>query len=39
MGTTFQAVEAAETAFVTGELERLLGRSPEDFEVTLTSML
>ncbi|KAL8994024.1 MAG: hypothetical protein Q9169_005903 [Polycauliona sp. 2 TL-2023] len=37
--TSFQAIEGGETAFVTGELEELLGREPEGFEITLRGMM
>ena len=37
--TSFQAIKAGETAVVTDELERLLGRKPEDFETTLRGMM
>ncbi|QIX00222.1 hypothetical protein AMS68_005739 [Peltaster fructicola] len=37
--TVFQAVRDGETAVVTSELERLLGRAAEDFETTAKRML
>ena len=36
--TAFEAVREGETAAVSGELERLLGRKPEGFEVTVRAM-
>ncbi len=36
--TAFEAVRRGETAVVTGELERLLGRVPEGFEETVTAL-
>jgi uncharacterized protein YbjT (DUF2867 family) len=37
--TVFEAVRNGETAVVNGELERLLGRTPESFETTVKRML
>lgn len=36
--TSFEAIRRGETAVVTGELEKLLGRRPEHIETTLKSM-
>ena len=37
--TSFAAVKAGETAVVSGELEKLLGRKPEGFEETVRAMV
>ena len=37
--TSFEAVKAGETAVVSGELEKLLGRKPEGFEETVRAMV
>ena len=37
--TSFEAVKAGETAVVSGELEKLLGRKPEGFEETVKAMV
>ena len=37
--TSFKAIKDGETAVVTGELERLLGRRPEDFETSIRRMI
>lgn len=37
--TSFRAIREGETAVVSGELERLLGRRPEGFEVTLRRLV
>lgn len=37
--TVFQAIREGETSAITGELERLLDRSAEDFETTVRKMI
>ena len=37
--TSFQAIKEGETAVVSGELERLLGRKPEGFDETVRQMV